>query len=103
MKKIFFAVALLVATLSLSSCTVNWFDRTIEVPWYVVAIPIVLISVFAFLLLMSTTYICPRCGAEFRAKPYQLYVTIHMNNKRIAKCPNCQRKGFCEVKKRRRR
>ena len=102
MKKIFFAVAVLVTTLSLSSCTVNWFDRTIEVPWYAIAIPVAVIFVLSYLFLMSFTYICPHCGTEFKAKPYQLSVTIHINKMRLAKCPHCGRKGFCKVKKRRR-
>ena len=86
--------------LSLSSCTVNWFGDTMDVPWYFVAIPIMLIAVFGYIILMAKTYICPLCKTEFKAKPYQLYVTIHMGRRRIAKCPKCGRKGFCEIKNR---
>ena len=102
MKKALLVIVLVMLVLSLTSCAVNWFGDTIDVPWYVIAIPVALISVFGYLILMSTTYICPHCNTEFKAKPYQLYVTIHMNGKRIAKCPNCQRKGFCKVKRRKR-
>ena len=48
---------------------------------------------------MSTTFICPNCNTEFKPKPHQLYVTVHLNHKRIAKCPHCNRKGFCKIKK----
>jgi uncharacterized Zn-finger protein len=99
MKKAFLFFVILTVALSLSSCTVNWFGSTMDVPWYFVAIPILLIFVFGYIILMSKTYICPHCKTEFKAKPYQLYVTIHMGKKRIAKCPKCGRKSFCEIKK----
>ena len=86
-------------TLSLSSCTVNWFGGTKDVPWYFVAIPVLLIFILGYVILMSKTYICPHCGTEFKAKPHQLYVTIHMGGKRMAKCPTCGKKGFCRVKR----
>ena len=99
MKKLFFPSLLLTITLLLTSCTVNWFGGTVEVPWYYVAIPILLIFILGYIILMSKTYICPHCNTEFKAKPHQLYVTVHFNGKRIAKCPACKRKGFCKVKK----
>ena len=99
MKKIFLFFVLLAMLLSLTSCKVNWFGDTIDAPWYCIAIPVALIFIVGYIILMSKTYICPHCGTEFKAKPHQLYVTVHFNGKRIAKCPNCQRKGFCEVKK----
>ena len=89
MKKALFIFLLFTLTLSLTSCTVNWFGDTADVPWYVVVIPILVISVLGYFILMSKTYICPHCKTEFKAKPYQLYVTIHMGGKRIAKCPVC--------------
>ena len=97
-KAIFFFVTLTVA-LFLSACTVNWFGDTMEAPWYFVVIPIVLIAVFGYIKVMSKIYICPHCKTEFKAKPYQLYVTIHMGRKRAAKCPKCGRKSFCKIKK----
>ena len=99
MKKLFLILFLLASALTLTSCKVNWFTTTVEVPWYVIAIPIALILVVAYLLLMSFTYVCPHCNTEFKAKPYQLYVTIHMNRKRLAKCPRCGKKSFCKIKK----
>ena len=99
MKKVFLFSAILATALSLSSCTVNWFGDTVEVPWYFIAIPVSLIAVVGYIILMSKTYVCPHCKTEFKAKPYQLYVTIHMCGKRVAKCPKCGRKGFCKIKK----
>ena len=85
--------------LSLSSCTVNWLGDKPNVPWYYVAIPAAIIFILAYVMLMSITFICPHCKTEFKAKPGQLYVTVHMNGKRLAKCPNCGKKSFCEIKK----
>ena len=99
MKKLFLFFALLVITLALSGCKINWFGGTMDVPWYYIAIPVALIFIICYIIIMSKTYICPHCKTEFKAKPYQLYVTIHMGGKRLAKCPNCGRKGFCEIKK----
>ena len=99
MKKIFLLSTLLLTSLALTSCTVNWFGGTREVPWYLVAVPVSLIFIIAYFVLMSKTYICPDCKTEFKAKPHQLYVTIHFCGSRIAKCPKCGRKGFCKVKK----
>ena len=99
MKKVVLFSVLLAAVLSLTSCTVNWFGDTLDVPWYYVAIPVALIFILGYFILMSRTYICPHCGTEFKAKPYQLYVTVHFNGKRIAKCPRCGKKGFCKVKR----
>lgn len=98
MKKILLFLTLLTVPLFLTSCKVNWFGDTLDVPWYYVVIPVVLVFVVAYALIMAQTYICPHCKTKFKAKPYQLYVTVHFNGKRIAKCPNCKRKGFCEVK-----
>ena len=98
MKKAFLFSALLTAILTLTSCRVNWFGETADVPWYYIAIPVALIFICGYIILMSKTYICPHCKTEFKAKPHQFYVTVHMGGKRYAKCPNCKRKGFCKVK-----
>ena len=99
MKKVFLFSFVIAVTLFLSSCTVNWFGGTVDVPWYYVAIPVLLIAICGYFILMSKTYICPHCRTEFKAKPYQFYVTIHMGGKRFAKCPNCNKKSFCNIKK----
>ena len=99
MKKFCLCILALTLTLSLTACTANWFGDTVETPWYMIAVFIVLISLCACGLVMSRTYVCPRCNTEFKSKPYQLYTTIHMNRKRLAKCPNCKKIRFCETKR----
>ena len=98
MKKTFL-IPILCAAMLMTSCKVNWFGETVDAPWYYVAIPVLLIFVIGYAILMSRTYVCPHCKTQFKAKPYHLYVTIHFCGKRMAKCPNCNKKGFCEVKK----
>ena len=99
MKKVLILFLILTTVFSLTSCTVNWFGGTKDVPWYFIAIPVAIIAIVGYFILMSKTYICPDCGTEFKAKPYHLFVTIHMGRKRIAKCPKCGRTGYCEVKR----
>ena len=99
MKKILFSFLLLCATISLCSCKVNWFTGTIDVPWYFVVIPIILVFIAAYAILMSQTYVCPDCNTEINPKWYQLSVCIHFGGKRVVKCPNCGRRGFCKTKK----
>ena len=77
MKKLWLFGVLVALMLSLTSCRVNWFGSTLDVPWYYVAIPVLLVFVVAYVILMKQTYICPHCGTEFKAKPHQLYVTVH--------------------------
>ena len=99
MKKIMFGSILLGAAMLLTSCRVNWFGDTFDVPWYCVAIPVAVIFVISYFFLMSFTYVCPHCQTEFRAKPYQLFVTVHWNRARLAKCPKCGKLSFCRVKR----
>lgn len=99
MKKTLFTVILLLCAGTLCSCKANWFGDTIDVPWYLIVLPILLIMVVSYVILMRRTYVCPRCKTEFKPKWYQLFVCLHINGKRVAKCPECGRKGLCERKR----
>lgn len=96
MKKTAFIAVLLLSALSLTSCKVNWFGGTVDLPWFCVVIPIAVIFISSYLYLITRTYVCPECKTKFKPKWYQLSVCIHFMGKRIVKCPNCGRKGFCE-------
>ena len=41
MKRIAFVLLITVLALSLTACRVNWFDRHYDVPWWSIAVPIV--------------------------------------------------------------
>ena len=98
MKKVFVSLFLLISTLMLSSCQVNWFGSHFDVPWYFIAVPVFVLFIVLYVIIVSKTYVCPKCKTEFKPKWYQIYITIHFNDSRIAKCPNCGRKGFCKRK-----
>ena len=99
MKKTMFFLTTSLFTVMLCSCKANWFGTTVDVPWYFIAVPFLLILFISYVILMNRTYICPECKAEFKPKWYQLSVGIHFCGKRIVKCPKCSKKGFCERKK----
>ena len=77
MKKLLSLPLFLLPALCLCSCEVNWFGETLDAPWYAIAIPVALIAVVGYFILMSKTYVCPECGTEFKAKPWQLSVMVH--------------------------
>ena len=103
MKKIALFLLLLLSTISFSACRVNWFGETIEAPWYVVVPPtflfIAVVGAISYWIIFSRTYICPYCNTEIKPKWYQFSLCIHFNGKRLARCPHCGRKGFCEPKR----
>ena len=99
MKKVFLLSLILISTLLLCSCQVNWFGSHFDVPWYFIAVPVVILFVVLYAFMISKTYVCPNCKTEFKPKWYQIYITVHFNGSRVAKCPNCKRKGFCARKK----
>ena len=95
-KKISLALILFGVCLSLCSCRVNWFNETYDAPWYVIALPVALVFVVLYIRIFKATYVCPHCKTEFKPKWYQLSITVHMMGKRLAKCPTCGKKSFCE-------
>jgi len=89
--------------LLLSSCTVNWFDKQYDVPWWVIAIPVVIL-VLIFLVVArkcfsSREYVCPSCNHTFSPKWWQAALTVHINSDRVLKCPHCGKRGFCRLLK----
>jgi hypothetical protein len=98
MKRLSLILSIVCLTLLLCSCKVNLITTTADVPWYVIAIPVVIIFVAAYFILMNTTFACPDCKTEFKPKWYQLSVTVHFMGKRLAQCPNRKRKGFFKKK-----
>ena len=99
MKKRLFLLLTLCSLLLLTSCEVNWFGETKEVPWYVVVIPVAVIMIAGYFILMRTTFVCPHCGGEFKPRPYELSVTLHLGRRRMVRCPHCGTRGFCKKKK----
>lgn len=88
-------------SLFLSSCTVNWFDKQYDVPWWVIAIPVAVICLILVLVarwsFASKTYVCPQCNRTFSPKWWVITFTIHINSDRVFKCPHCGKRGFCRL------
>ena len=102
MKKLLSLSILLWSTaLLLSSCTVNWFDKQYDVPWWVIAIPIALVAVVLLVAarraFANKTYICPKCSQKFTPKWWVVTFTVHVGSDRIFKCPHCGARGFCRL------
>ena len=98
-KKILLLALFSSSTLLLCSCQVNWFGTTKDVPWYYIAIPVAVIAVVGYVILMKSRFLCPQCHTEIKPKWYELSVCVHMGDKRIVKCPQCGRRGFCPKKR----
>ena len=103
MKKITF-VLLIAALMSLfTSCKVNWFDQQYDLPWWMIAIPVVILLTVTWFFggkyIASKEYICPKCGKNFHPKWWNAAFSVHINNDRVFKCPHCGRKGFCSPSK----
>ncbi|MBE6563847.1 MAG: hypothetical protein E7655_01030 [Ruminococcaceae bacterium] len=96
MKKALLFLLTLSLMFLLCSCKVNWFGQSFEVPWYFVVLPVCVIFLLSYVLLMSFSFVCPKCQTVFKPKWYQLSVCIHIGRKRLAKCPHCGYKGFCK-------
>lgn len=66
MKKLAFIFVTVALTFSLSSCKVNWFDQQYDVPWWAIAIPVVIFSAIVFFFagkhIASKEYVCPKCN-----------------------------------------
>ena len=102
MKKILALFVLIcILTVLLTSCQVNWFDQQYDVPWWVISIPITILSVLVWIVagkhIASKKYVCPKCNKTFYPKWWKAALSIHMTDDRVFKCPHCGRKGFCPL------
>lgn len=80
----------------LTACNVSFGNARGEISWWVIAAPALVILVIAHILLIRQTYQCPKCGARFSPKWYELSVCLHIGNERLVKCPCCKKRGFCK-------
>lgn len=101
MRKIFSAAALVALLLNLTACEVHWFDKSYDVPWYVIAIPVAVFSIVVFFIggkiISAKTYVCPECRHKFHPSFWVSMVSLHINSDRYFKCPRCGKKSFCKI------
>lgn len=70
--------------------------RHFTMPWWIGAILVGIIFLAAHLYCVTRKYHCPKCGRAFRVKWYAFSTWYHDDERRVAKCPYCKRKGFCK-------
>ena len=111
MKKIYFCLMTFIMPLVLASCQVefHWIEnneyKRVFLPERI-GIP-VLVGLIVFILfvicfaemyyLTHRKFRCPKCGAEISPHWYEFSALLHQNNRSVMKCPDCKRKGFCDL------
>lgn len=103
MKKISIVFLLMFASvLSLTSCEVHFGQNSFDVPWWVIAVPVLFITIIIMVMvqkdIIGNSYSCPQCGECFKPKWYEFSAWLHINDSRVVRCPKCGRKGFCKPK-----
>ena len=102
MKKIFSILILIFLMLvTLTSCEVHWFDKSYDVEWYVIAIPVTVFSVIVFgiggTVISKKKYVCPECRHKFHPSFWVSVVSVHVGSDRYFKCPRCGKRSFCKI------
>jgi len=87
-----------ISILLISGCQVNLIDKTAEVPWYYIIIPIFIIFVVSYLFIIKPIYICPKCRNQIKPRWYDFSIVVHFMGKRLIKCPHCKKISFCKIK-----
>ncbi len=96
MKKFILLLLLCASAFFLPSCEVHWFNKSWQVEWYVIAIPVTIIFFIAHIVIINNTFKCPQCETEFKPRWYEISSWLHIGDKRVVKCPHCHRRGLCD-------
>ncbi len=87
-----------------SGCTLNLGETTIDVPWPVITVLVVIPSLLpaAFFIWCGThhnahaTYVCPHCHHRFKPRWRVLY-SPHINDDYVLRCPHCKTRDLCSM------
>ena len=93
--KRFLGLILSLSCLVLTSCKVNLGERSFDVHWLVIVIPVVIIFLLTGLALGRTKYYCPNCNRTFYASFIKCLFSTHVNDERALKCPHCKKVNKC--------
>ena len=107
MKRLLLCFVSSLTVLNLSSCRVEFHtgEQRILLPARIgIPILIALILLILFIVCFVEMYYlthrkfrCPKCGAEISPHWYEFSALLHQNNRSVMKCPDCKRKGFCDL------
>ena len=84
-----------VLILFLTSCEVHFVEKTYNVHWTVIAIPVIIILIIAGASLAKKKYICPNCHKSFYTNWFKCLFSGHVNDERNLRCPHCKQVGSC--------
>jgi len=88
---------------TLSACDVHFGDNHYDIPWYFIAIPVIIFTAIVFAvagkIIANKKYVCPKCYKTFSPKWWVAAFSLHINGERLFKCPHCGRKNFCHISK----
>lgn len=101
MRRIVPIFVLVTMLLTLTACEIHWHDKSYDVPWYMIAIPVALFSVIMFAIagavISKKKYVCPSCRHSFHPPFWVAMVSLHIGSDRYFKCPRCGKKSFCPL------
>ena len=45
----------------------------------------------------NTAYICPECGHRFMISTFKDFISPHMLDKKLLRCPECKKRSWCRA------
>jgi DNA-directed RNA polymerase subunit RPC12/RpoP len=101
MKKVICFTTLFFMSITLCSCEVHFGSTSYDVPWWVIAVPVIIFSAVVFYIagkiISKKKYTCPSCGHTFHPKWWKSMFSVHINSERVFRCPHCGKKDFCHI------
>ena len=103
MKKYVFAGFLAGIPFFMTSCRIQWYETSVNVPWWSFVLPMVVILTIVYLTLWivlgkrlaQKTFVCPDCGQAFHPVWWKAAFSAHMGEAHIFRCPHCGKTNPC--------
>ncbi len=99
MKRIPLLFPALVLLVCLTGCEVHWNGESADFPWFVIAIPVILILLIGMAVqsaqVSTKHYVCPKCNHRFKPVRWRCMLAPHVNDDYLLRCPQCHSREFC--------
>ncbi len=99
MKRLLLLTFSLYFLVCLTGCEVHWHEESMDVPWYVIAIPVAVFSLLCILIagLCSSKkrFVCPKCHNTFRPNRWRVVFAPHIGEEHLLRCPHCKAREVC--------